>query len=238
MIIYGKNSVTEAIRSEKKISEIYLKDNYKFDEEINNYIKRNKIKIKYLDIKALDKLTQTQKHQGIACLIEDFKYSTLDEIISSKKDDKPLLIFILDSIEDPHNLGSIIRVSECLGANGIIIPKSRSCQVNDTVYKTSAGAINHVKIARVSNINYAIDELKENFINIVSTDMDGQDIYKTNIVGDVAIVIGSEGFGIHSLTRKKSDYVVSIPMFGKVNSLNASVASGIIGYEILRKNLK
>ena len=188
-----------------------------------------------MDQKFLEKYTQSQKHQGIACSIEDFKYSSVEEIILSKKN-KPLLIFILDSIEDPHNLGSIIRVGECLGVNGIIIPKNRSCQVNETVYKTSAGAINHIKIAKVSNINYAIDKLKENFINIVSTDSKGDNIYNTKISGDIAIVIGSEGFGIHELTKKKSDYIVSIPMFGKVNSLNASVATGIIGYEILRKN--
>lgn len=237
MIIYGKNSVIEALKSQKKISEIYVKENFKFDDFTNSIIKKNKIKVMYLENKDFEKLTKTTKHQSIACQIEDFKYSTLEDIIN-KKNKKNLLIFILDSIEDPHNLGSIIRVGECLGVDGIIIPKNRSCQVNDTVYKTSAGAINHVKIAKVSNINYAIDILKENFINIVSTDADGKNIYDLDISGDIAIVIGSEGYGIHSLTRKKSDYIVSIPMFGKVNSLNASVASGIIGYEILRKNIK
>lgn len=235
MIIYGKNSVIEALKSNKKIEQLYLKEKFNINEEINEIIKKNKIKIKYVDQKFLEKYTQSQKHQGIACSIEDFKYSSVEEIILSKKN-KPLLIFILDSIEDPHNLGSIIRVGECLGVNGIIIPKNRSCQVNETVYKTSAGAINHIKIAKVSNINYAIDKLKENFINIVSTDSKGDNIYNTKISGDIAIVIGSEGFGIHELTKKKSDYIVSIPMFGKVNSLNASVATGIIGYEILRKN--
>lgn len=235
MIIYGKNSVIEALKSNKKIEQLYLKEKFNINEEINEIIKKNKIKIKYVDQKFLEKYTQSQKHQGIACSIEDFKYSSVEEIILSKKN-KPLLIFILDSIEDPHNLGSIIRVGECLGINGIIIPKNRSCQVNETVYKTSAGAINHIKIAKVSNINYAIDKLKENFINIVSTDSKGDNIYNTKISGDIAIVIGSEGFGIHELTKKKSDYIVSIPMFGKVNSLNASVATGIIGYEILRKN--
>ncbi len=235
MLIYGKNSVFEAIKSKKNIEEIFIRKGLENDPKIKGLISSRKFRVSLLSSDELNKLTNQERNQGIACQISDFKYCSVEDIIKNKKG-KNLMLFILDSIEDPHNLGSIIRVAECLNIDGIIIPKNRSVKVNETVYKTSAGAVNNVKIAMVPNINYTIDILKDNFINIVSTAMNGENIYTSKISGDVAIVIGNEGAGIHSLTLKKSDKIVTIPMEGKINSLNASVATGIVAYEIYRKN--
>ena len=169
----------------------------------------------------------------------DFVYSSVEDIVNSAKDKKEdLLVIILDGLEDPHNLGSVIRVAECAGAHGIIIPKNRSVQVNETVARVSAGAVERVKIARVTNINDEIRRLKQLGIFVFVADMNGEDLYNTNLTGDIAVVIGSEGFGVSALTKKLADGVISIPMFGKINSLNASVSAGVVVYEAVRQRIK
>ncbi len=238
MFIEGKNPVLEAINSNIKIKKIYIQDSLKSD--FLDKIKKSKIAFEIKNKNDMDKMSNTKHHQGIIAEIQDFQYSSIDDIIEyAKNKNEDPFILILDGIEDPHNLGSIIRVADCVGAHGIIIGKNRCAQVSETVYKTSAGAINHTKLARVTNINYTIDDLKNKFfINVYATDANGTNIYETNLTGPVALIIGSEGHGISQLTLKKSDKILSIPLKGKVNSLNASVATSIVCYEILRQRLK
>lgn len=175
------------------------------------------------------------KVQKVLAEITDYKYFTLDEILA--QNEKPHLILLLDGVQDPHNLGAIIRVADCAGATGVVIPRHRSVTVNDTVIKTSAGATAHVKIAKVTNINDTIRELQDRFITVFATDMEGDLIYDANLDGDVAIVIGGEGLGVKALTKKLADGVISLPQLGKINSLNASVAAGIVLYEAVRQRI-
>lgn len=235
MIIEGKNAIFEAVKSNTQINNVFVLENTPND--FLELCKKKNIKVNFVDKKFLDNLSKTKKHQGYIAKIKDFEYNSVNEIIeyANSKSEDPFII-ALDNIEDPHNLGSIIRVADCVGAHGIIITKNRCAQVNDTVYKTSAGAINHVKIARVTNLNYTIDSLKKDFfINVLAADANGENIYETNLTGPILLIVGSEGFGISNLTLKKSDKIISIPLEGKVNSLNASVATGIIAYEYLRQ---
>jgi 23S rRNA (guanosine2251-2'-O)-methyltransferase len=190
------------------------------------------VKIQFVDKKVLDKESVTGKHQGYLAVTVDFEYSELEDLLA-KDGDK--LIVVLDEINDPHNLGSIIRVCECAGVDGIVIGKNRQVQVNETVVRCSAGAISHVKIARVTNVNNAIEQMKENGVWVYCADMDGQSMYDANLTGNVALVIGGEGNGVSRLTKSLCDGVISIDLRGKVNSLNASVACGIVVYEALRQ---
>ncbi len=235
MIIEGKNAVSEALKANVTIEKVMiLKDtptmNYRF---IVETCRDKKIKFTYVDKYALDRLS-TGHHQGVIAISTDFEYSEIDELLV-KKDNKDLLLIICDGIEDPHNLGAIIRVADCVGSNGVIIPKHRSCTVTDTVIKVSSGATSHVKIAKVKNINDTIRYLKEQNVMVFATDMAGDNIYKTNLTGDVAFVIGSEGSGVHTLTKKLCDASISLPQYGEVNSLNASVATGAVLYECIRQ---
>jgi len=235
MQIEGRNPIKEALSLEQtKISKVYVAKGLHDLQPIIDLARKKGIRVEFLDRKMLDKMSETTHHQGVIAISEDFKYSTLDEILSSKGD-KPLFLLILDNIEDPHNLGSIIRVGECLGVDGIVIPKNRAASVNSTVIKVSAGATSYVKIAQVTNINDVIRQLKEDFVTICCADMDGENIYNAHLTGDIALVIGNEGSGVKHLTRQLCDKVVAIPQFGKVNSLNASVACGIICSEIVRQ---
>ena len=188
---------------------------------------------------VLDRETGGKKHQGFVAEVTDFKYCDLDDILAyvEEKGEAPF-VFILDGVEDPHNLGSVLRVAECTGAHGVIIPRHRSVSVNDTVVKVSAGAAEHIRVAKVTNINDAIDELKAKNVWVYAAGMDGDDIYKTRLTGAVAFVIGGEGNGVKRLTREKCDGVVALPMRGKVNSLNASVAAGVVAYEYIRQNFE
>lgn len=237
MKIKGRNAVREAINSDVNIIKI-LASNSSKDRVLLDILKlaKNKnIKIQYLDNKILDK--ECENNQGIIAETSDFKYSTVEDILRVAKDkNKNHFILILDGIEDPHNFGSIIRVAECLGVDGIIISKNRACPVNDTVSKVSAGAIEHVKIAKVTNINTEIERLKKENIWVYACELGGEDLDKANLSGDIAIVMGSEGKGVSALTRKICDGVVTMQMYGKVNSLNVSVATGIVLYEIVRMN--
>ena len=238
MQIEGKNAVRELFRSGKTIDKLIVENNLK-DKELSSLIKSardNGIKITNAPKSVLDKESKTGKHQGIIAFVTDFTYVELENILDNGG--KPNFILILDGVEDPHNLGSILRVSECAGVDGVIIGKHRCASVNETVCRVSAGASEHVKVARVTNINYAIEYLKDKGVWIYAADMLGATIYDTDLKGNCAIVIGSEGFGIHKVTKDLCDGVVSLPMFGKVNSLNASVATGVVAYEVVRQRTK
>lgn len=236
MIIEGKNPVKEAIKAKTKINKIYIQQNLHDTKDIAQAAKNNGAKVIFAEKNVLDKLSPSGRHQGLLAVADEFAYSTLEEIIAlAQQKSGNAIILVLDGIEDPHNLGSIIRVAECAGVTGIIIPKHRSVSVNDTAVKTSAGASAYVKVAMVTNLNDAIRVLKDNFFNVVCTDADGENIYQSHLVGDLALVIGSEGYGVKQLTKKLCDFSVAIPQYGQINSLNASVACGIAVFESLRQ---
>ena len=182
----------------------------------------------------MDKQSEEGRHQGVIAYTTDFVYSSLDEIISSKGE-KGGFIVICDGIEDVHNLGSIIRVAECAGADGVVIPSNNSASVTEAVVRISAGAANHIKVAKVNSVNRTVDELKKQGFWLYALEADGSSIYDADLKGDIAIVVGGEDSGVRRLTREKCDYTLSIPLKGKVNSLNASVALGIAVYEAVRK---
>ena len=237
MKIKGRNAVREALNSDVNIIKIMASNSSKDKVllDILNLAKKKGIKIQYLDNKILDR--DCENNQGIIAETSEFRYSTVDDILNvAKQKNKPNFILILDGIEDPHNFGSIIRVAECLGVDGIIISKNRACPVNDTVSKVSAGAIEHMKIAKVTNINTEIERLKEQNIWVYACELGGIDLDTADLSGNIAIVMGSEGKGVSSLTKKICDGVFSMQMYGHVNSLNVSVATGIILYEIVRRN--
>ena len=199
-----------------------------------NIIRSKRIKIQLVDKYVIEKESEFKRNQGFIAFVSDYKYFDLEDIIESASE-KDGFILILNEILDPHNLGSIIRVVECAGIDGIVISKDRSAQVNDTVMRVSSGALNHVKVARVTNINNVIDTLKDNGYWIYGAEAGGSDIYKTDLKGKIALVIGGEDSGVKKLTKEKCDAIISIPMYGKINSLNASVACGIAVYEALRQ---
>lgn len=234
MIISGKNSVYEALNSGKTLNKVMIAKNVNddFSKKIVTLCKQNKIRFDFVDRVTLDKLSN--HNQGYVAEITDFNYSSLEDIINNKKGENNFIV-ILDNVQDPHNFGSIIRVCECGGVDGIIIENRRSCNVNETVYKTSCGAINYVKIAKVTNINDAIKTLQKQNIWVYACEADGEDLFKSNLKGNIAIVVGSEGEGVGTLTKKICDGVLSLPMFGQVNSLNVSTATSAVVYEILRQ---
>lgn len=223
MHVYGKNVAKELLQNPKTIKKAYIYENFN-DEEILDKIKRENISYKFLDKKALDKIEEGN-HQGIILDIDDYKYSYLDKLLNRD------IIVILDHLEDPHNFGAIIRTCEAAGINSIIIPKDRTVKVNATVMKTSAGTLENVDICIVSNIVNAIKTLKDNGFWIIGTDMEGTDYRKIDYKGKIAIVIGNEGKGLSRLTEENCDFIAKIPMYGKVNSLNASVAAALVIYE-------
>lgn len=229
MLVYGKNVLRELLHSDIKINKIVLSDNFN-DKELVGLINKKKLTFSYDKKDKLDKICDNNS-QGVIAYIEDDFYVELKDIL---KDESSDFIVILDHIEDPHNFGAIIRTSECAGVDYIIIPNKGSVEVNSTVMKTSAGALTNTKICVVSNLNNTIEMLKKNNYWVVGTDANGEDYTKINYEGKVALVIGSEGFGLKEMVRRNCDFVASIPMRGKVNSLNASVAAGIMIYEVLK----
>ena len=241
MRIEGKNAVTEALRAGKAVYKI------KIAKEANQALfvgvvalaKKANIKLEYVERKDLDLLSQAQHHQGIIAEMEDFDYVGVSDILAlaAKQGEAPFVI-ILDGIEDPHNLGSIIRVCDCAGVHGVVLPKHNACPINETVAKVSAGAIGHVKVARVTNLNNAIEELKKAGVWVYAAELGGDDLYSQNLTGALGLVIGSEGKGVHALTKKLCDGVLTLPMLGKVNSLNASVACGVVAFEAVRQRRK
>ena len=237
MIISGKNSVTEALRAEKAVYKIYCLDTYKNKPgEIEALAKKRNIKIEYLDRQVLFNICKDEHHQVFVAEMEDFSYCELQDILSlaESKGQQPFVV-LLDGIEDPHNLGSILRVCECAGVHGVIIPKHNACPINGTVAKTSAGALEHMLVCKVTNLNNTIQQLKDAGLWIYAVELGGENIYRQNLKGAIGLVIGSEGKGTSQLVKKNCDGIITMPMFGKVNSLNASVASGVAVFEVVRQ---
>lgn len=227
MYICGKNVAKEYLTNNYHIKKALLYDNFR-DLDIIELLKKHNITINYLDKKELDKLTN-ENHQGIILEIEEFNYASLDEL--SKKDDS--FIIMLDHIQDPHNFGAIIRTCEAAGVDAIIIPKDRSVNVNSTVIRTSVGAINYIPIVQVTNLVQTIKELKKQNFWFIGTDMNGENYAKLDYKGKTCVIIGNEGTGMSKLVKENCDFIASIPMVGKINSLNASVATGIIIYKAI-----
>ena len=229
MIVYGKNVAKEVLKNDKKIEKIILQDNFD-DKEILQLMENQKIYPQRLGKKEFSKFDKYSS-QGIILYIEDFKYSDIEDFTCNDSS----VIIILDHLEDPHNLGAIIRTCEAAGVDGIIIPKDRSVEVNSTVMKTSVGALENMKIAKVTNLTQTINKLKEKGYWIVGTDMENSiDYRKIDYSGKIAIVIGNEGTGMSHQVKDSCDFIASIPMYGRINSLNASVAAGIMIYEAIR----
>lgn len=231
MYIYGKNVAREKLYNNSKINKIYLSEKFN-DREILDLIRKNNIKVSFVKNYELDKKVEGL-HQGIVMEIDDVKTYSYDEIIPNIKKENPVIV-MLDHLEDPHNFGAIIRTSEALGVDAIIIPTDRSVKVNSTVVKTSVGAIEYIPIIRVVNLNDTIRKLKEDGYWIIATDMDGEDYSKIDYNMPVCIVIGNEGKGISRMVSENSDIIASIPMKGKINSLNASVSCAIVLSHIMK----
>lgn len=239
-LIYGKNPVTEAIVSGKTINKIYVSKTSKDLYDIIKLAKNKRIVVVESDKSKLDKMVEHKNSQGIVASITDYEYFEVDDILNeANKRGEPPFVIILDKIEDPHNLGAIIRTAECLGVHGIIIQKRNACQVTDTVEKVAAGATSFVKISRVTNITETLKYLKEKGLWIYGLDMEGaEDIYDTKFDGAIGIVVGNEGSGISRLVKENCDFMVKIPMTGNINSLNASVSTAISIYEVVRQKNK
>ncbi len=224
LLICGKNVLKETPIN--KIHKVYIKENFK-DNTVLTYIKENKIRYEIVPEFRLNKMTK-ERHQGIILDVDDYEYYKLED---AYQDD---FVVLLDHLEDPHNLGAIIRTCECAGIKSIIIPKERSVRVNDTVMKTSAGAINNVKIILVSNLNDALKKLQKNLFFVYAADMDGKDYREVDYASKKVLVIGAEGDGVSRIIRESSDEIISIPMYGQINSLNASVSAAILIYGMNR----
>ena len=245
-LIYGINPVTEAIVSGKTINKIYAQKGNKEVYQVIQKAKNKKIVVVEADKTKLDRMITLENEklknsQGIVASVTDYNYYTVDDILEEANNKKePPFIIILDKIEDPQNLGAIVRSAECLGAHGVIIQKRNAAQVTETVEKVAAGACNYVKIARVTNITESIKYLKKQGLWIYGLDMDGaSDIYNTDLSGPIGLVVGNEGSGISKLVLQNCDFIIKIPMVGHIESLNASVSAAISMYEIVRqKNLK
>ena len=239
-LIYGKNPVLEAIKSDTTINKIYAQtSNKEIDLVIKEALKR-KIIVVNTDKQKLDKMIDGKNSQGIIASVTDFEYSEIEDIIKyAKSRNEDPFVLILDKIEDPHNLGAIIRSAECMGVHGIIIQKRNACLVTDTVEKVAAGACSYVKVARVTNITESLKKLKEYGLWIYGLDMAGvSNIYDTKLEGAIGIVVGNEGEGISRLVKENCDVLMKIPMTGKINSLNASVSAAISIYEVVRQKNK
>lgn len=237
-LLIGRNAVTEALKSGRDIDSLYLAkgNNNPALLRLASMAKERGAVVKETDPKKLDYMCSGGNHQGIAAYVAVHEYSTVDDILQLARDrEEAPFIVICDEIEDPHNLGAIIRTAECAGVHGVIIPKRRSASLSYAVGKTSAGAVEYMKIARVSNLAATIDELKQKGVWIYAADMDGEDYKSADVSGAAALVIGSEGKGIGKLIKSKCDAVLSLPVKGRINSLNASVAAGILMYEISSK---
>lgn len=236
MKVEGRNAIYELLKTDKEIDKIIVNKELKDEasKRLINVIRSHKVKLQIVDKYVIEKESESKRHQGFIAFVSDYEYYDLSDIIAETTD-KDGFIVILNEILDPHNLGSIVRVCECAGVDGIVISKDRSASVNDTVMRVSAGALNHIKVARVTNINNAIDALKKEGYWVYGAEVGGQSIYKANLKGKLCLVIGGEDSGVKRLTKEKCDGIISIPMFGKVNSLNASVACGIAVYEAVRQ---
>ena len=238
--IEGRNPVIEAIKNDREIDKIMIANGAKEGsiKKIVAMAKEKNIVIQYVDRNKLDEISTSHSHQGVIANVSEYRYYELDELIKTveEKGEDPFFI-ILDEITDPHNLGSIIRTADAVGAHGVIIPKRRSVHITPTVAKASAGAVEYVPVCKVTNIVNTIKTLKEHGLWIAAADMDGQTFYEQNLTGPIGLVIGSEGFGISRLVKKNCDFTVKMPMVGNVTSLNASVAGSILLYEIFKQRM-
>lgn len=239
--VEGRNSVLELLDSDRDINKIFIERGEKHG-SINKIIvkaREKKVVIVEVDRQKLNKMAQTENHQGVIAIVPPFNYCEVKDILDEayRRNEKPFIL-ILDGIEDPHNLGAIIRTAETAGVHGIIIPKRRACNVNSTVYKVASGAVEHMKIARVNNLNDEINYLKDNDVWVHGTAVEASKYYyEENLTGAIAIVIGNEGKGISNLVKENCDVLLKIPMKGKISSLNASVSAGIVMYEVVKQRM-
>ena len=240
-IIEGRNAVLEAFRAGKTIDKLFVLDGCQ-DGPVKSILreaKKTDTIINFVDKERLDRLANSRHHQGVVAQAAAYEYAEVEDILNAAKEKgEAPFIFILDEIEDPHNLGAIIRTANLCGAHGVIIPKRRAVGLTATVAKTSAGAVNYTPVAKVTNIAKTIEELKKEGMWFVCADMDGQTMYDLNLTGPIGLVIGNEGAGVSRLVKEKCDFTASIPMKGDIDSLNASVAAGVLAYEIVRQRLK
>ena len=238
LTIEGRNAVTEAFRSGKTIDKLFVLDGCQ-DGPVRTIIREAKkydTIINYVSKERLDQMSETGKHQGVIAMAAAYEYAEVEDILAlAAEKGEPPFIFLLDNIEDPHNLGAIIRTANLAGAHGVIIPKRRAVGLTATVARTSAGALNYTPVAKVTNLSKTIDELKKQGIWFVCADMGGESMYRLNLTGPIGLVIGNEGEGVSRLVKEKCDYIASIPMKGNIDSLNASVAAGVLAYEIVRQ---
>ncbi len=241
-IIYGKNPIIEALEAGHEINKMLLLEGSR-DRNLQKIIetaRSKKILLQFVDRKMMDKIAEGENHQGVIAYISPYEYYEVDELLQIARDKgEPPFLIICDEITDPHNLGSIIRTANAVGAHGVVIPKRRSAAINQTVVKTSCGAVEYVPVARVTNITQTIKALQKEGVWIVGTDMGAPVYHEANLTGSIAIVVGNEGDGISRLVKESCDFMISLPMMGAVSSLNASVACGVVMYEVVRqRNLK
>lgn len=239
--IEGRNAVMEAFRAGRGVDKLFILDGCQDGpvRSIAREARKHDTIINYVSKERLDQLSETGTHQGVIAQVAAFAYSEVEDILNKAREKgEPPFVFVLDHIEDPHNLGAIIRTANLAGAHGVIIPDRRAAGLTATVVKASAGAVNFTPVAKVTNIGKTIDELKAQGVWFVCADMGGEVMYRLNLTGPIGLVIGNEGEGVSRLVREKCDYVASIPMKGDIDSLNASVAAGVLAYEIVRQRMK
>ena len=241
MTIEGRNAVMEAFRSGKTIDRVYVLKGCQ-DGPINSILREARKQdtlVNFVAKERLDQMSETGKHQGVIASAAAYAYAEVEDMLKlAEEKGEPPFLFLLDDIEDPHNLGAIIRTANLAGAHGVIIPKRRAVGLTATVARTSAGALNYTPVAKVTNLSATIEELKEKGLWFVCADMGGTTMYDLNLTGPIGLVIGNEGDGVSRLVKEKCDFVASIPMKGEIDSLNASVAAGVLAYEIVRQRLK
>ena len=240
LVICGRNAVLEAFRSGKTIDRLYVQEGVADGtlQSILRTAKKTDAIINFVNKERLNKYAEGDKHQGVVAMAAAYNYAEVEDILNAAKEkSEPPFIIVLDDIEDPHNLGAIIRTANQAGAHGVIIPKRHAVGLTATVARTSAGAINYTPVAKVTNISRTIEELKEKGVWFACADMSGELMYNCNLTGAIGLVIGSEGNGVSRLVKEKCDFVVKIPMFGQIDSLNASVAAGVLSYEIVRQRM-
>lgn len=240
LTIEGRNAVIEAFRSGKPIDKLFVLDGCQDGpvRSITREARKHDTIISYVAKERLDQLSETGKHQGVIAFAAAYEYAQVEDILAlAEEKGEPPFVFLLDNIEDPHNLGAIIRTANLAGAHGVIIPKRRAAGLTATVAKTSAGALNYTPVAKVTNLGQTIEELKKKGMWFVCADMDGDVMYRLDLKGPIGMVIGNEGEGVSRLVKEKCDFTASIPMKGDIDSLNASVAAGVLAYEIVRQRL-
>lgn len=239
--IEGRNAVLEAFRAKKTIDKLFVLDGCQ-DGPIKSILREAKKQdtiVNFVSKDRLNQMSESKNHQGVIAQVAAYEYASIDDMFAlAQKKGEPIFLFLLDEIEDPHNLGAIIRTANLAGAHGVIIPKRRAVGLTAIAAKTSAGAINYTPVAKVTNIAKTIDELKDRGVWFACADMDGQSMYELNLTGPIGLVIGNEGKGVSRLVREKCDYIASIPMKGDIDSLNASVAAGVMAYEIVRQRIQ